>query len=342
MGSQLSAARRGEGLQLVRQVTHAYYNENDPKAAAWLRELIADGLIAPGTVDDRSITDVQPGDLNGFSQHHFFAGIGGWSYALRLAGWPDDRPVWTASCPCQPFSAAGRQMGNADSRHLFPTFRRLVARCGGPTIFGEQVASNLGREWFARVRVEMATLGYAVSASDLCAAGVGAPHLRQRLYWVAYTDHERRTGIDSLLRTQGGDGRAEEIPEVAGSSEPLRLAQPERDAEPGRNSRAEGIQRGGFNGLCKEDCGDYERLGDDDEGLQGRWLSGNGRDERAPWSASVGVQGSDGKVRRLEPTIQPLADGIPSRVGLIRGAGNAIVPQIAAKFIQASEEAQSL
>ena len=64
----------------------AYYNENDLNAAAWLRNLINMGEIADGEVDTRSIEDVTPNDLKGFTQCHFFAGIGGWSYALRLAG----------------------------------------------------------------------------------------------------------------------------------------------------------------------------------------------------------------------------------------------------------------
>ncbi|WP_429497311.1 DNA cytosine methyltransferase [Robbsia andropogonis] len=110
-------------------MTAAYYNEIDPYAAAWLRNLIEAGHIAPGMVDERSIEDVRPDDVRGFTQCHFFAGIGVWSYALRRAGWPDDRPVWTGSCPCQPFSAAGKGSGFADERHLWPAFHHLIREC---------------------------------------------------------------------------------------------------------------------------------------------------------------------------------------------------------------------
>jgi DNA (cytosine-5)-methyltransferase 1 len=126
----------------------AYYNEIDPYAAQWLRNLIDAGHIAPGDVDERSIVDVQPDDLRGYTQCHFFAGIGGWSLALRLAGWPDDdRPVWTGSCPCQPFSAAGAQRGSDDERHLWPAFFRLIGERRPAVVFGEQVAGAAGLAW---------------------------------------------------------------------------------------------------------------------------------------------------------------------------------------------------
>ena len=163
----------------------AYYNEFDKSAAAWLRELIKEGLIADGIVDERSIVDVDPRELGEFGQCHFFAGIGGWSYALRIAGWPDDRSVWTGSCPCQPFSTAGNRRGVEDERHLWPEFRRLIAQRRPAVVFGEQVAAKAGREWLAGVRADLEALGYGVGAADLCAAGVGAPHIRQRLYWAA-------------------------------------------------------------------------------------------------------------------------------------------------------------
>ena len=162
-----------------------YYNDNDPFCCAWLRELITAKLIPEGDVDERSITEVEAGDLRGYTQCHFFAGIGGWPYALILAGWHPDRHVWTGSCPCQPLSGAGQRKGERDKRHLWPEFARLIRECNPSVIFGEQVASKDGREWLSGVRADLEAMGYAVGAADLCAASVTAPHIRQRLYWVA-------------------------------------------------------------------------------------------------------------------------------------------------------------
>lgn len=163
----------------------AWYNEIDPYAAQWLRNLIEAGHIAAGVVDERSIEDVTPGDLRGFTQCHFFAGIGVWSYALRQSGWSDDRPVWTGSCPCQPFSAAGKGNGFDDERHLWPALFHLAEKCKPDVIFGEQVASQDGLTWLDLIQTDLEAAGYAVGAVDTCAAGYGAPHIRQRLYWVA-------------------------------------------------------------------------------------------------------------------------------------------------------------
>lgn len=163
----------------------AYYSENDPFAAAWLRELIKAGQIADGEVDDRSIADVVAADLAGFTQCHFFAGIGGWSYALRLAGWDDARACWSGSCPCQPFSAAGRQEGASDPRHLWPEWFRLIRECRPRVLFAEQVESAINHGWLDLVQADLEGEGYAVGAACLPAAGIGAPHLRQRLWFVA-------------------------------------------------------------------------------------------------------------------------------------------------------------
>lgn len=223
----------------------AYYNEFDPGAAAWLRELIRRGLIADGEVDERSILDVQPDDLRGFTQCHFFAGIGGWSYALRLAGIPDDMPCWTGSPPCQPFSTAGEQKGKDDERHLAPHFAALVADVRPPILFGEQVASAavFGRTakssrraaerepewaWIDDLQDRLEAAHYAVGASDIPAAGVGAPHIRQRTFFgavrLADADSERRDREHSLLQRVQPGWQQEDSVETSGRGKTSRLA----------------------------------------------------------------------------------------------------------------------
>ena len=169
-----------------------YYNEYDPHAAAWLRELICAGEIPAGDVDTRSILEVSPHDLTGYTQQHFFAGIGGWPLALRIAGWPDSRPVRTGSCPCQPFSVAGRMLAEEDHRHLWPVFRDLIT-FGEPTeTFGEQVAGAAGLQWLEAVAEDMEGRGYAFAAAILPACAYGARHERKRIFWAANPCRPRR------------------------------------------------------------------------------------------------------------------------------------------------------
>lgn len=170
-----------------------YYNENDAEKAAWLRELIRQNVVAPGEVDERSIQQVAAADLRGFRQCHFFAGVGVWSYALRLAGWPDDRPVWTGSCPCPSFSAAGKGEGFDDPRHLWPAWYRLIPQSNPPTLFGEQADDAIGYGWLDLVQTDLERAHYAVGKAVLGACSVGAPHIRQRLYFCAHATGSRQS-----------------------------------------------------------------------------------------------------------------------------------------------------
>jgi len=234
-------------------VSGAYYNEIDPYAAQWLRNLIAAGHIAPGDVDERSITAIHPTDLLGYDQCHFFAGIGVWSYALRRAGWPDDREVWTGSCPCQPFSAAGKQEGFADERHLWPAWFGLIRQCRPVVVFGEQVAAKAVLPWLDLVYSDLEAAGYTVGAVDLCAAGVGAPHIRQRLFFVADSEHAERRSVDGPeqdVRDGHDAGREEAHGQLGACSEIRSVAhampagRPEGRAGAGNGSPAGGSGSG--------------------------------------------------------------------------------------------------
>lgn len=182
----------------------AYYNEHEPFAAEWLRNLIKAGLIADGDVDERDIQDVKGSDLDGYTQVHLFAGIGGWSYALRLAGWPDSRPVWTGSCPCQPWSVAnvahGGGAGADDHRHLWPEMFRLIRERKPCTLFGEQVPKSIRMGWLDQVFADLESIDYACGSLVLRADSFGADHQRRRLYWVAHAGGEGWTGHQPVER----------------------------------------------------------------------------------------------------------------------------------------------
>jgi DNA (cytosine-5)-methyltransferase 1 len=339
----------------------AYYNEFDPKAAQWLRQLIKNGVIADGEVDERSIIDVQADDLRGFTQHHFFAGIGGWSYALRLAGWDDTRPVCTASLPCQPFSVAGSQKGIDDERHLLPHFIELVKQCNFQTIFGEQVPGAIKHGWSDDLSSEMESEGYACGQIILTAAGAGAPHIRQRLYWGADSSATRLQGHgrpeqESVSpRWKGAERYDSQSCSVSGlSNTENRNGRPESQlaTSNGRKSRDQFGGDGSCSGLGNTKLHGY------DARQIGRSI---GESETEGWmlepegSNTEWVYCRDEKYRPIKSGIEPLANGLskgmvysgnPSesidadntqeaRVMRLKGYGNAIVPQVAASFIKA-------
>lgn len=300
-----------------------YYNEWDKGAAAWLRELIKQGHIPFGVVDERSITEVKPEDLDGFTQCHFFAGIGGWPLALRLAGVPEDAPLWTGSPPCQPFSAAGKQLGQFDPRHLAPVFLDLISECHPPVLFGEQVAAAITKSWMCDLQTHMEGEDYAVGFAVLPACSVGAPHKRDRLFFGAHRLAHTRSITDNKRREHAQHRWQDETEQTGmgcrdggmAHTDSERLQRQRRDSDSQGRKRQNIRQAGLLKGAGTEN------------------IAAN--PHHSFWSDADWLGCRDGKFRPVEPGTFPLANGIPARVGRLRGYGNAIVPQVAAEFIKA-------
>lgn len=384
-----------------------YYNEFDHNAAEWLRQLIEDGLIPKGEVDERSIADVRATELVGYTQCHFFAGISGWPLALQLAGWPEDRPVWTGSCPCQAFSTAGKQLGFADERDLWPVFRNLIAECRPDVVFGEQVENAIKHGWLDRVYADMERENYACGSVVLGAHSVGAPHRRYRLYWGGF-----RVANDVSRRfCAGGEFRG--VEQIHQSGADVAMQTPERGTCGGVAEDSDGrgcggrhdgdlagsgrqIQTAGLGGVCGVEYSashrrDARRAESDggsvasgcavdgvaDDSFFGVQTGISGSDAREkgdarelingylsslpPWSNSAFIYCRDNKIRRVpaESLLLGVADGVSEgvdgigiegisetggfplttqkegRAMLLKGYGNAIVPQVAAEFIKA-------
>ena len=279
-----------------------YYNEFDPFAADWLRELIKAGEIPRGDVDDRSIMEVQAKELRDYTQCHFFTGIGGWALALKQAGWGDS-PIWTGSCPCQPFSSAGQQKGLKDERHLWPAFYSLIDECRPTIVFGEQVATAIGKGWLDIVFGDLERKNYACGAVVFGAHSAGGPHIRQRLYWLAHS-----TGAGLERSTRSG------VSEQTGNE----------------------FNGGKSNGKEGQTVRRFADSGDASGGHRKEAPAGKGFWKEWEW-----LSFRDSKRRPVESGSFPLVNGVPNRMGRLRGYGNALCVPSAQAFIEAYLEVKN-
>ena len=235
-----------------------------------------------------------------------------WSGALRAAGWPDERPVGTGSCPCQGFSLAGKGLGFDDPRHLFPDWLRLIDEAreqGQPwasTLFIEQVAS--AGEWLDLVQSSLEGRGFAFGYADLPAAGFAqGAHIRQRFYGVADL-HDAERWAD-LAGGHFGDwpqaGRVEGY------------------GQPGAGGAAGGVADGSFQrrrqkhanlgGLAERDRAQGFAAGLDSSRAAG-WL-GDDDDGGQPQQQELDGRPLGGPSRQTPRGLDALRSGQPDRLG---------------------------
>lgn len=339
-----------------------YYNDNSPEAVQGLQLLMAERIIPRGVIDPRSIKDIHPNDLKGFDHCHFFAGYGGWPLALMMAGWPAEREVWSGSCPCQPYSSAGLQKGEKDERDLWPYWDELIAARRPATIFGEQVERAILHGWIDRVSANMATKAYQTGIAVLPACGVDAPHKRDRIAFVSDDGRMADGAGEDAGRRSGKEQRAARGQEVddrwmfesAGADGGLG----DRNGAGSKRKRLlekRAHRKEDFETWWSSEDGDVgdgiasrsQRHARDDRRAQGREDAARPASETSFWHTDQWVICADGKARRIpssESGICLVVDGIPSRLVemYLRGMGNAIVPEVFARFIRAYMSARGI
>lgn len=198
-----------------------------------------------------------------------------------------------------------------DPRHLWPHWFRLIREQRPERIFGEQVANGVGKGWWDVVSTELEAEAYTVGAVVLGAHSVGAPHLRQRIWWVADSQGARDDAEASRRAWRDASQSRLSRPSVADANHMRKLQS--QGSEPHKRGRS---RNGGATGDATG-----SRLSDRPVIAVGE-SAPQSEPERPDWWAT-------------EPAVGRLAHGIRGRVGRLRGYGNAIVPQVAASFVSA-------
>jgi DNA (cytosine-5)-methyltransferase 1 len=115
--------------------------------------------------------------------------------------------ILTGGFPCQPYSTAGKRLGKADERHLFPEMLRCIKEIKPRWIIGENVRGLVswnGGLVFHEVYDDLERQGYEVQSFLIPAASVNAPHRRDRIWFVAHTNDKRRSnGFGQVQRENG-------------------------------------------------------------------------------------------------------------------------------------------
>jgi DNA (cytosine-5)-methyltransferase 1 len=238
--------------------------------------------------------------------------------------------------PCQPVSLAGKRMGEADDRWLWPEMRRVVSLLKPAWVVGENVPGLLGMG-LDQVCADLEALGYEVWPLGIPAVAVGAPHLRERLWIVAYRETVQRPPIersepngtlprDGAMADTGclGSERRRNVGKLAGP-------QGAREGQGSERQRLRDASRGSSPALSVPDILNAHNRGPGASAVP----------QRQP--RETDLRGSKRGWWWVEPGVGRVAHGIPARVDRLRGLGNAIVPQVAEvlfRLIDAAEAAQ--
>jgi len=238
--------------------------------------------------------------------------------------------VITGGFPCQPFSVAGRQKGTGDNRYLWPQMFRVIKEFKPRWIIAENVRGIINIQHgmvFERVHTDLESQGYETQTFIIPAAGVGAPHRRDRVWIVA---NSRRTirGEQSSRNKEGiGSGTSQETKRSADSDSVTRSSEREKIMADSNVNREKWNQS---------------------ENRKGSRLEQSSK--AVANSKRVYVQGQQDRPRQeqsrrsgwwdIEPDVGRVADGVQGRIYRLKGLGNSIIPQIAEEIGRAILKAE--
>jgi DNA (cytosine-5)-methyltransferase 1 len=239
--------------------------------------------------------------------------------------------------PCQPFSCAGKQQGRSDDRYLWPEMFRIICEARPRWVLAENVPNLLAIEGglvFDRVCSDLENEGYEVQPLLIPACGVNAPHKSNRLWVVGHAKGKRREEgrqcepVGTEKRPSGHGAR--------------KVACSDKLNDDGTGHGAGNVcrQRGKAPEVCGrrhvEHSGRERREECDAPGVAATPGYPSRGFDPAPWAGSRWLAGLDGKARRVpQSEIRPLAPRIPGDVARLKATGNAIVPQVAARIMEA-------
>ncbi len=244
--------------------------------------------------------------------------------------------------PCQPFSLAGKRKGADDARHLWPAMFRIICTVGPRYVLLENVPGHLSMG-FGRVLGNLASVGYDAEWGVLSAAGVGAPHLRKRLFILAHTNND---GFSSNKNTAGIKPRKQSKQIREGTKQPKRSIGGKTWNSDVANTECGGRRESPRHfekpqePFCKterEEGASFSGSGGSDvaHAKIGGWRQ---RDTNRQWSGAGAVtpeewrRSSDSGWWIIEPNVGRMAARISNRVDRLKCLGNAVVPQVAEKI----------
>jgi len=261
--------------------------------------------------------------------------------------------------PCQPYSMAGKRLGKEDDRHLWPEMLRVIREVQPTWVVGENVFGLVnwsGGLVFHEVQSDLEAQGYEVQPYVLPAVSVNAPHRRDRVWFVAYSNSNGSNKRNSQYEINTSKGRLDAFCDTcksnvnghASNTDCSRCRQSDKEMERGSSEQSDCscIQQDAFNSNCqrfkrclstgiigqfptKESSSKVNLLSDD------KW-GGKLQFEKFPTQSPI-CNGDDGLSKRLDSITFP-----KWRAESIKAGGNAIVPQVGYQIFKSIEDYERL